>query len=162
MKALRLTFVFVTLLLSLFVSAGDQFPVGPNPNLTPGAVCQNSNTRRYKENIIYCERNVSTQTKREIIKMYDDQLGFQVGQMNRTDFKIDHFIPLSIGGSNSVDNLWPQHKSVFDLTDPLETELSVKIVAGLILQADAIRVIREAKLNLDRVPELLDYVQSLH
>lgn len=160
-KALRSMFVAASLLISAFALAEERYPVGPNPNMTPGATCENSKTHRYPENIVYCERNVSTADKRAIIKAYDDQLGYSIQQMDRQEFKIDHFIPLSIGGSNSKDNLWPQHRSVFTITDPLETVLFEKISVGAITQADAIRVVREAKLNLDRVPELIDYVESL-
>lgn len=160
MKVIKSFLVSVVLFLSAISFAGG-FPIGPDPVVTPGAICEDSPTRRYLENIVYCERNVDTQLKKEIIKMYDERFGFTIRQMNRGDFKIDHFIPLSIGGSNSISNLWPQHKSVYAVTDPLEQELSNKISAGRIKQAEAIRVIREAKLNLGRAPELLDYVRSL-
>ncbi len=161
LKALRSLFVVVSLFASTFVFAEERFPIGPNPNMTPGAICENSKTHRYPENIVYCERNVSTADKRAIIKAYDDQLGYGIQQMDRQEFKIDHFIPLSIGGSNSKENLWPQHRSVYAITDPLEAVLFEKISVAAITQAEAIRVIREAKLNLGRVPELIDYVESL-
>lgn len=160
MKAFS-TFFGVLLLLTNLALADDRFPIGPDLQRTPGSLCASSAKKRYKENINYCERNVNTSDKREIIKMYDEELGFEIRQMNRQDFKIDHFIPLSIGGSNSKDNLWPQHKSVFEITDPLEQELSNKISAGLISQAEAVRIVREAKLNLGRAPELIDYVRGL-
>ncbi len=162
MKVLKPFVVAALLFVSLFSYAGDRFPVGPNPTTTPGSLCQNSPETRYPEKISYCPRNVSSDLKKTIIKMYDDQFGYQIQQMNRQDFKIDHFIPLSIGGSNSSDNLWPQHKTVYTVTDPLEQALSDKITLGLIKQAEAIRVITEAKLNLARAPELLDYVNKLH
>ena len=161
MKAIRSFVAAVVLFTGLVSYAGDNYPVGPNPQTTPGSLCQNSEVRRYPENIVYCDRDVSTATKNALIKMYDNQLGYHIGSMNRGDFKIDHFIPLSIGGSNSSDNLWPQHKSVYKVTDPLEQLLFDKIKEGRIKQADAIRVIREGKLNLGRVPELTDYVQGL-
>ena len=161
MKVTR-SFVFAAVLfVSLFSQAGDRFPVGPNPTTTPGALCSSPTSHRYAEQIGYCERNVSTQLKNELIKMYDEQFGYEIRRMKRADFKIDHFIPLSIGGANEKENLWPQHKSVYAITDPLESLLSEKIVAGRIKQADAIRVIREAKLNLGRVPDLIHYVKSL-
>ena len=160
MKLIRNFFVVLVLFVSLF-SYAERFPVGPNSEMTPGSLCQFSNTKRYPEGITYCERNVETQLKKEIIKKYDEVLGFEIRQMNRADFKIDHFIPLSIGGSNNQDNLWPQHKSVFTVTDPLEHELAAKISSARITQAEAVRVIREAKNNLGRVPELLDYVKGL-
>lgn len=160
MKVLK-SFVLAVFLFVSLVSFAEDFPTGPNPMTTPGSLCQNSKVRRYPEGIVYCERNVSTQTKNGLIKMYDERFGFQIRTMKRQDFKIDHFIPLSIGGSNSEDNLWPQHKSVGELTDPLEQLLSDKIIQARITQAEAIRVIKEAKLNLGRAPELIDYVQGL-
>lgn len=160
MKAIRSLF-FVLVLVVSQLSLAEKFPTGPNPSMTPGSLCDHSDIRRYPEGIVYCERNVETNLKKEIIKKYDEELGFEIRQMNRGDFKIDHYIPLSIGGSNNPDNLWPQHKSVFTVTDPLEHELSAKISEAKITQAEAIRVIREAKNNLGRVPELLDYVRGL-
>jgi hypothetical protein len=162
MKVMKSFVLAALLFVSAFSFASDKFPVGPNPTTTPGSLCQNSPVKRYPEGITYCQRDVSSETKRALIKMYDDQFGYQIEHMNRQDFKIDHFIPLSIGGSNSKDNLWPQHKSVYNVTDPLEQLLSDKISAGLIKQAEAVRVIREAKLNLARVPELTDYVNGMH
>jgi hypothetical protein len=148
-------------LMSVSSLAEDRFPTGPNPQMTPGKLCENSPVRRYPEGIVYCERNVDTSLKRDIIRQYDEDLGFHIREMNRMDFKIDHFIPLSIGGSNSRENLWPQHKSVYTLTDPIEHELHAKMEQSKITQAEAIRVIKEAKLNLGRAPELLEYVQGL-
>ena len=158
---LRKSFLASVVLFLSIVSLASGFPEGPNLVSTPGTVCEGSPVRRYPENIVYCERNVDTKLKNEIIKMYDTELGFSIGSMSRGDFKIDHFIPLSIGGSNSKSNLWPQHKSVYIITDPLEQELSTKISEGHIKQAEAIRVIREAKLNLSHIPELIDYVHSI-
>ncbi|MBC7421143.1 MAG: HNH endonuclease [Bdellovibrio sp.] len=161
MKALKSFVLAAVLFVGLFSYAGDKFPTGPNPQTTPGALCTHPDSKRYAEQIDYCVRNVSTQLKNELIKMYDQQFGYSIRTMNRGDFKIDHFIPLSIGGANDKENLWPQHKSVYGITDPLESLLSEKMVAGRMKQADAIRVIREAKLNLGRVPDLIHYVKGL-
>jgi len=165
MKSLRsLVFILAILLVfavSNFAIATDKFPVEPVESTTPGALCTSSPIRRYPENIIYCERDVNSQLKNQIIRMYDEKFGYSIRQMSRGDFKIDHFIPLSIGGSNSIENLWPQHKSVYKITDELEGLLFTKISEGRIKQVEAIRVIREAKHHLDQVPELEDYVRGL-
>ncbi|MGZ3690979.1 MAG: hypothetical protein ACXVAX_05735 [Pseudobdellovibrio sp.] len=161
MKAVQTFVLGVVLLISSLSFAADQFPTMPNPQMTPGALCDNPTEYRYSEHIPYCNRNVDSSLKKQIIADYDSQFGYSIEQMNRQDFKIDHFIPLSIGGANSKENLWPQHKSVYTVTDPLEQALSDKMVAGKITQAEAVRVIKEGKLNLDRVPELLDYVNGL-
>jgi|GEM_PF-396381 len=160
-RSIRSFVLVLSILISCFATAADRFPKGPIESTTPGTLCEFSPIRRYPENIVYCERNVDTQLKKQIIKMYDEKFGYSIRQMNRGEFKIDHYIPLSIGGSNSIDNLWPQHKSVYMITDELEGLVFTKISEGRIKQADAIRVIREAKNNLDRVPELEHYVRGL-
>lgn len=146
--------------LSSFAGSDGNFPKGPDANLTPGAVCTHPTEHRYPENIDYCERDVDSMTKKAIFVQYD-QLGFRTRSMNRMDFKIDHFIPLCMGGANDVENLWPQHKSIYNITDPLEPLLCEKMAAGRLLQKDAINYIRNAKTHLDQVPAIMREVQGL-
>lgn len=164
--ALRLSVFASVLMLSNAVMAGNygkyHIPEGPHPVMTPGSLCTSSSTYRYSEKIKYCDRDVSSGLKKRIIEDYDDDLGYTIEEMPRADFKIDHFIPLSIGGSNEATNLWPQHKSIYEHSDPLETEVFNLISEGKITQAEAIRVIKECKLNLGRCQELGDYLKSLH
>jgi hypothetical protein len=101
---------------------------------------------------------VDSQTKREIIRTYDQKRGYRVGFMNRSDFKIDHFIPLCAGGSNSEDNLWPQHRSVYDRTDPVEQEVCKALSRGQIRQAKAIELIRRMKTDLDEVEAVASFI----
>ena len=82
--------------------------------------------------------------------------------MPRGDFKIDHFIPLSIGGSNDESNLWPQHKSVYQFSDPIESLLANLIASDRISQDEAIRVTKECKLNLDRCADIVEYLKGLN
>ena len=138
-----------------------EFPVGPDAEMTPGVVCTTPTEKRYAEQIDYCARNVSSGLKNSIIAKYDHKLGFHIEQMKRGDFKIDHFIPLSIGGANDEGNLWPQHKSVYGITDPIELKLSQLMVAGKIKQADAIRAIKEVKLDLSKADDVNKYLDSL-
>lgn len=142
------------------VERTDRFPQHPDADKTPGATCSNPSTYRYPERIPYCERNVSTSTKRSIIDEYDREFGYTIGAMNRGEFKIDHFIPLCMGGSNDRSNLWPQHRSVYDITDPMEGPLCELMAAGLMLQAEAIDTIRYAKLHLDEVPRIMDEINA--
>lgn len=165
--ALRLlVFVYALVFSSALMASGagdfqGKFPEGPNPEMTPGSLCTQSSTYRYPERIKYCDRDVSSGLKKQIIEDYDHDFGFSIKKMPRGDFKIDHFIPLSIGGSNDVTNLWPQHKSIYEHSDPLESDVFNLISQGKIKQADAIRVIKECKLNLGRCEELGEYLKSL-
>lgn len=153
-------FLSLVVLFSIFVQAGqiDQgqqknFPVGPDPKLTPGSLCRKASNQNY--GFAYCERDVSHGEKVAVIEIYDRQLGFHVQQMKRNDFKIDHFIPLCLGGSNETDNLWPQHESIYNVTDPLENVLCNKLRAHQLTQSQAIDLIKQAKLNLDQALKII-------
>jgi hypothetical protein len=157
-------FVFFALCSVLPFSASavqDRFPISPNEQLTPGSLCERPDQKRYPEGIAYCARKVKGELKREVMQEYDEKLGYKTTSMQRSAFKIDHFIPLCMGGSNKPDNLWPQHVSVYNVTDPLEPLFCEKMAQGKLRQADAVGLVRRAKRNLDEVPAILDQVARL-
>lgn len=139
----------------------DRFPIHPEEKMTQGSLCNTGNTLRYPEKIRYCERSVDTSRKNQIIKDYDQAFGYKIQAANRQDFKIDHLIPLCMGGSNETNNLWPQHKSVYAITDPLEPEMCNKMAEGKLKQKDAMQMILFAKNNLDQVPAILKKIRAL-
>ncbi|HEY8271615.1 MAG TPA: hypothetical protein VIG33_12060 [Pseudobdellovibrionaceae bacterium] len=141
-------------------SPSGNFPKGPDAVLTPGEVCDHPDAHRYPEGIAYCNRNVSSDLKRAIFVNYD-QLGFRTTQMQRMDFKIDHYIPLCMGGGNDIKNLWPQHKSIYAVTDPLEPLLCDKMAAGVLTQKKAIEYITYGKNHLDEIPHIISEVNNL-
>ena len=96
-----------------------------------------------------------------MIKQYDEQLGYKIESLQRGDFKIDHFIPLCAGGGNEMTNLWPQHKSVYEITDPIEPLVCKKMSLGKLKQADAIRLIVRAKMNLSQANDVIRILNSL-
>lgn len=134
--------------LNLTVHAESKFPRGPDPELTPGSLCDTPDTYKFSEKIPYCERDVDSNQKWVIIYTYMRKLDFRIDDSNRKDFKIDHFIPLCLGGSNKMNNLWPQHKSLYKITDSLEILLCQKLANGKITQDEAIRRIKDGKLKL--------------
>jgi hypothetical protein len=144
---IRLFFVFIGSTSLVFGGVDGAFPLRPDLEKTPGSLCDHPSEYRYPDRIPYCKRDVESATKREIIQDYDQSLDYKVGSMNRQEFKIDHHIPLCLGGSNDVDNLWPQHRTVYEQTDPLEPALCDLLGKGMIGQTKAVEVIREAKQN---------------
>ena len=138
-----------------------RFPLHPNTTMTPGSVCTTGQTHRYPEGVTYCNRDVARDLKRDLFRRYDVNLGYETQVMNRQDFKIDHYIPLCAGGSNQADNLWPQHKSVYMITDPIEPLVCAKMSAGRLKQADAIKLVRRAKLDLKQVGAVMSELNSL-
>lgn len=168
MKLIR-SIIAVALLFSLlsaentysqtYENRGSSYPTQPNVELTPGDLCDKPSELRYPERIKYCRRDVETRRKWEIIYDYE-KLGYKIAD-KRGQFKIDHYIPLCMGGGNDDENLWPQHKTVYEVTDPLEHLLCEKLKAGRILQSDAIDKIRHGKNNLSEVKRLIQEVNAL-
>lgn len=160
MKVLALA-VLVLATLSFQPSFADPFPTTPANRMTPGKLCDRPSSKRYPEQIAYCDRDVNPALKRQIIENYDRSFGYQIETLPREEFKIDHYIPLCAGGSNDASNLWPQHVSVYKITDPLEETICTKMARGKLLQKEAIKLIIEGKNNLDEVPQILVHVNSL-
>ena len=89
------------------------------------------------------------------------QLGYAIESMNRQDFKIDHYIPLCAGGSNDSSNLWPQHKSIYEITDPIEPLICKKMALGKLNQALAVELIMTVKNDLSQASMILQRLQRL-
>lgn len=142
------------------VFSAQPFPTSPDPQLTPGSLCAKPNAKRYPEGIAYCERRVASELKAEVMEKYDQLLGYRVTAMRRQLFKIDHYIPLCMGGSNEAENLWPQHESVYSQTDPLEELVCTKMALGRLRQQEAVSIIRQAKADPRRASEFLKVLQA--
>lgn len=121
------------------------FPFTPDETRTNGSICSTSDRDfseyRYPEKIPYCKRSVSSSDKDKIYRDYG------VSKNCRKEYTIDHFIPLSIGGTNRLDNLWPEPKVIKQLRQDLEIELFKALSKGQITQEEAIETIRDAKFN---------------
>jgi hypothetical protein len=142
------------------MEGGMGVPRGPDERTTPGTLCSRPVGRRYPEQIPYCERSVSDKKKNEVFAEYV-RLGYDLDPSHRDEFKIDHLIPLCMGGGNEVQNLWPQHFTIYRITDPLEPALCNKMAEGRLRQKEAIDLMIRGKLNLSEVPSLMKYVRSL-
>lgn len=148
---MKFTLLLTLIFLSFMASAAD-YPLRPDPRLTPGSLCDEPVEYRYPESIAYCGRDVATEIKNEIFVAYR-RLGFVLPSQSRKDYKIDHYIPLCLGGSNHSNNLWPQHVSIYNQTDSLEQAVCAKLRDGRIRQADGVRMIRSVKNDLRLLPE---------
>ena len=96
---------------------------------------------RYKEQIPHCIRNVTTERKIAVCK--------RDGVMDRSEFTVDHIIPLSLGGSNSDENLWCQHHSL--AVTHLEYKSYTMLNQDEISQSEAIEMVLAAKFKRDGV-----------
>ena len=64
----------------------------PNPKLTPGRIALSEKDRR----------GVTVEMEQKVFARY------RLPWSSRAAFKIDHLIPLELGGADTIDNLWPQ------------------------------------------------------
>lgn len=164
-RSLFVSLVTLSITLSVFAEnsgakkGAQGFPLGPDPAMTPGDLCDKADQYRYPEKIKYCNRNVESSFKWEIIRDYEEA-GYVVSKLGRENFKIDHLIPLCAGGSNTEDNLWPQHKSVYEKTDKLEELLCANMAKGIIKQRDAVELIIDVKHNLEKADTVEQRLRS--
>ena len=75
--------------------------VYPNPSLTPGAVLTTDASTICTPGYASSVRDVSTATKEQVYAEYGVSYPQPLGA-----YEVDHFIPLEIGGSNDITNLW--------------------------------------------------------
>ncbi|WP_408095746.1 hypothetical protein ACJVC5_11935 [Peredibacter sp. HCB2-198] len=138
------------------------YPIRADRRLTPGKFCepQLATEYRYQEQIPYCERDVTTELKNEIFAAYR-KLGYTLNSANRSDYKIDHYIPLCLGGSNDRTNLWPQHVSIYNITDSIEALTCEKLQQNRINRRDAVTVLLTVKNDLSKAKEAMKYLRSL-
>jgi len=87
----RLTFAaLLTMMLAVPAQAGEEML--PNRKLTPGRVA-----RKDKDH-----SGVTEEMERRVFDRY------HIPWRRRLEFKVDHLIPVALGGADTVENLWPQ------------------------------------------------------
>lgn len=120
-----------SLWLTLAAVAQDQ--ALPNPKLTPGDVLPSVTVEQLSQ-IGYSKkaRRVPEELRREVFAEYG------IPWEKRNAYELDHLVPLSIAGSNSIKNLWPEplrlnvngHDLGAVTKDALEERLHWLVISG--------------------------------
>src|SRR5215813_8363526 len=92
----------VFLFLIQAVLAQQPTPTLPDPKLTPGDTFEVTDQDVCVPGYAKKVRAVPAWLKRQAYTEYG------ITEYKTGDYEVDHLIPLSLGGSNSIRNLWPQ------------------------------------------------------
>lgn len=103
----------------------------PNRKLTPGKVARRDKDRN----------GVTEEMERKVFDRY------HIPWQRRPAFKVDHLIPVELGGADTIDNLWPQSRSIKPYNakrkELLTQRLLARIASGQMTLAQAQNEIRE-------------------
>lgn len=129
---MRRVVALVIVLTVMLATGGNAYAAATaDPTLTPGAtdptvtqanIHQTICTRGYTSTV----RNVSTKTKSAAYAEY------HVAQSDKRRDVIDHLVPLEVGGSNDIKNLWPEPKTDAERKDQAENLLHARVCGGTI------------------------------
>jgi hypothetical protein len=103
-------------------------PTLPDPRLTPGATLAVTPEDFCEPGYSAKVRDVPASLKKKVYAAYG------ITQRGRGEFEVDHLISLQLGGSNSIQNLWPQSYLTqpwnAHVKDALENRLHSEICSG--------------------------------
>jgi hypothetical protein len=136
----RLTFAaLLSLMLAVQAQAADDLL--PNPKLTPGRIARKDKDRK----------GVTEEIERHLFDRY------HIPWRRRAEFKVDHLIPIELGGADVMENLWPQSLYArpysVERKELLTQHLLARIAAGKMTLAQAQKEISE-----DWISCFVDYV----
>ena len=133
------------LVLSLATIARGQEPLVPNPKLTPGRVAESDKDRG----------GVTPAMEQKVFARY------RLPWSRRAEFKIDHLIPLELGGADTIDNLWPQRLRAkpygADRKELLTEVLLVRIRKGQMTLAQA-----QEQISRDWIDAFIDHLGMVY
>jgi hypothetical protein len=110
----------------------------PDAACTPGAIFPDASSEQIcKPGYSSSVRNVPAEVTREVYASYG------VVERSPGHYEVDHLVPLEIGGSNDIANLWPQAAEPppgFHEKDRVENYLHDPVCAGHMQLIDAQRM----------------------
>jgi 5-methylcytosine-specific restriction endonuclease McrA len=80
-------------------------------------------------------RHVTSTTRAQVYRRYG-----LTGNHPFPQWEVDHRVPLELGGSNTITNLWPEHRP--QTKDQLENTLHDQVCSGQIELARAQRIFK--------------------
>jgi hypothetical protein len=138
-------FLAVAIVLACANYARAQGELVPNRKLTPGRVATSEKDRA----------GVTAAMEEKVFKRY------RLPWSRRAEFKIDHLIPVELGGADTIDNLWPQRIKArpygTERKELLAQVLLQKIRAGKMTVAQA-----QEEISRDWIDAFVDHVGMVY
>lgn len=138
----------IALIIGLCVSAAcarAQDALVPDRKLTPGRVAERDKDRA----------GVTLAMEQKVFARY------RLPWSRRNEFKIDHLIPVELGGADTIDNLWPQSVRAkpygADRKELLTEVLLTRIRAGQVTVAQA-----QEQISQDWIDAFIDHVGMVY
>jgi hypothetical protein len=95
----------------------------PNPQMTPGEA-QTVDLGLICTSPIKVPRDVPLSMMMQVFTNY------HIPWANRRLYKVDHLIPIELGGANTITNLWPEFDPTAKLKDRVENRLHALVCTG--------------------------------
>jgi hypothetical protein len=97
----------------------------PNYSFTPGETFSSATASQIcVSGYTATVRSVSDSLRQQVFAEYG------IPYANHANYEVDHFIPLELGGDNSIKNLWPEYGSIPNPKDKVENYLHSQVCSG--------------------------------
>jgi hypothetical protein len=113
---------WTTLLLAAIIRPATACADMPDRRLTPGVVADANAAVVCAYDYAKTHRHVPYPVRDAVYREYGIPRGTRASSPRR-GYVIDHLIPIEVGGSNAIGNLWPERRSDAKLKDRVENAL---------------------------------------
>jgi hypothetical protein len=126
--------VAAVLLAAAGADSSAPLPLRPDPSLTPGEVMTTDVSAICTPGYTRSVRHVDEWTRAEVYRRYGMEMSGRHDGRGAGRTVVDHLVPLELGGSNDLRNLWPQREHARGAgtrsKDRLERRLHALVCAG--------------------------------